>query len=160
MELTFHRTIRLKRTVWIGFLCLAAAGATSAQEPGSEFDRSKRVFEKICGNCHPLKTVVAGRRSPVQWEETLIKMIDLGAKASDDEFGMALDYLIRKHGRVNVNRAPTIDIIEVLDLPKDEAKAIVAYRREHGDYADFEALSKTPGIDLEKLKELRDAVSF
>jgi len=143
----------------MGGLCLAAAGALAAQEP-SDSSGSRRVLEKVCGNCHPLKTVIASRRTPVQWEETIIKMIDQGAKASDDEFGVALDYLIRNHGRVNLNRAPTNDIIDVLGLPSSEAKAIVAHRREHGDYADFEAVSKAPGVDVEKLKELRDAVSF
>ncbi len=149
-----------KRIFWIGILCLAGCSALAAQGPSSERDESKRTFEKVCGNCHPLKTVVGGRRSPIQWEETFVKMIGLGAKASDDDFSMALDYLIRTYGRVNVNRAPTLDIIEVLGIPSEQAQAIVAYRREHGFYADFDALSKTPGVDLEKLKALRDAVSF
>ena len=145
---------------WIATLCLSAAGAVAAQGPASKLDGSKRVFEKVCGNCHPSKTVVASRRTPVQWEDTLIKMIELGAKASDDEFGIALDYLIGKHGRVNINRAPAGDIIDVLGLPSEKAKAIVAYRRKHGNYADFDALSKTPGVDVEELKVPRDAVSF
>ena len=152
--------MHLSRIFSIATLCLATAAAAAAQRPAPELDESKRVFEKTCGNCHPIKTVVAGRRTPDQWEETFIKMIELGAKASDNDFGIALDYLIAKHGRVNVNRAPAADIIEVLGLPSEEVKAIVSYRREHGDYADFDALSKTPGIDVEKLKVLRDAVSF
>ena len=152
--------MHLTRIFWIGIICLAGGGALAAEAPTSELDESKRVFEKVCGNCHPLKTVVGGRRSPMQWEDTFVKMIGLGAKASDDEFGLALDYLIRAHGRVNVNRAPTRDIVDVLGIPAEEVKAIVAYRREHGFYADFDALSKTPGVNVEKLKELRDALSF
>ena len=114
LERLFDDDMHLMQIFWIGILCLAVSGAVAAQGPTSELDGSKRVFERICNNCHPLKIVIASRRTPIEWEETLIKMIDLGAKAPDNEFGIALDYLIRKHGRVNVNRSPTSDIIEVL----------------------------------------------
>ena len=33
-------------------------------------------------------------------------------------------------------------------------------RKANGDFKDFEGLCKVPGIDTEKLKQGRDAVSF
>ncbi|MBW8868292.1 MAG: helix-hairpin-helix domain-containing protein, partial [Acidobacteria bacterium] len=37
---------------------------------------------------------------------------------------------------------------------------IAEYRKANGEFKDFDGLSKVPGIDLEKLKQGRDAISF
>jgi competence ComEA-like helix-hairpin-helix protein len=61
---------------------------------------------------------------------------------------------------VNVNRAVAQDIAVVLGLSEKDADAVVAYRKANGDFADFDALCKVPGIDSEKLKQAREAASF
>jgi competence ComEA-like helix-hairpin-helix protein len=48
----------------------------------------------------------------------------------------------------------------VLGLTKQQASAVVAYRREHGKFEDFEALAQVPGIDAAKLEPLQDAISY
>jgi competence protein ComEA len=83
-----------------------------------------------------------------------------GAKGSDEDFGIAFDYLVRNYGKVNVNRAATREITAVLGLSAKEAEAILNYRRENGDFQDFDGLLKVPGIDVEKLKQGKDAVTF
>ena len=37
---------------------------------------------------------------------------------------------------------------------------IVKYRKEHGNFEDYDSFAKVPGLDLEKLEKLRDAISF
>jgi competence protein ComEA len=83
-----------------------------------------------------------------------------GAKGTDDEFATVFDYLLLHYGRVNVNRAPAREITAVLGVTAKDADAIVAYRGAHGDFQDFDSLIKVPGINVEKLKQGRDAVSF
>src|SRR5215470_15647862 len=70
------------RTMWV---CLAAAALAGAQEPAS-------VFQNVCGKCHPPAAVVTPRPR-VQWQETINKMVDLGAKVSAEERTILLDYL-------------------------------------------------------------------
>src|SRR3989440_13043063 len=70
------------RTMWV---CLAAAALAGAQEPAS-------VFQNVCGKCHPPEAVVTPRPR-AQWQETINKMIELGAKVSDEERTILLDYL-------------------------------------------------------------------
>jgi DNA uptake protein ComE-like DNA-binding protein len=36
----------------------------------------------------------------------------------------------------------------------------VKYRKDNGDFADFDALGKVPGLSTEKLAPLRDAIVF
>ena len=48
----------------------------------------------------------------------------------------------------------------ILSLSEKDAKGIVAYRDANGAFADFEAVKKVPDIDLKKLEEHKDAVTF
>ena len=67
------------------WVCLAAAALAGAQEPAS-------VFQNVCGKCHPPEAVVTPRPR-AQWQETINKMVDLGAKVSAEERTILLDYL-------------------------------------------------------------------
>ncbi len=120
----------------------------------------RAVLQKVCGTCHALDRVTSSRRSRSQWEEATDKMVALGAKGTEEEFTIALNYLVSQYGRVNVNTATASEIAEVLSLSAQEAEVIVKQRQDKGKFEDFEALSKTPGVAMEKLEKSRDAISF
>jgi mono/diheme cytochrome c family protein len=83
--------MRLAAAVWL----TAAAG--SAQQP--DMATSKAAFTKVCGTCHTTESALAERRTKAQWEESIDKMVQLGAKATDDEFAAILNYLVSQYGR-------------------------------------------------------------
>ena len=70
------------RIIWV---CLATAALAGAQEPAS-------VFQNVCGKCHAPEAVITPRPR-AQWQETINKMVDLGAKVSPEERTILLDYL-------------------------------------------------------------------
>lgn len=121
---------------------------------------SKEAFLKVCATCHRPEVASAGRRTRSQWEEVVEKMISKGAKGTDDEFLLILDYLVAEHGRVNVNNASANEMSEILGISHEEADAIVKYRRTNGKFEDFEGLSKVPQLDITKLEKKRSAISF
>jgi competence ComEA-like helix-hairpin-helix protein len=132
-----------------------------AQGAGAQAQRqSQALLQKVCGTCHALERVTSTRRSRAQWGETMEKMISMGAKGTDAEFAAILSYLIQQYGRVNVNTAPADEIAEVVALPAKDAEAIVKYRREKGNFDNFEAFAKVPGLDLVKLEKKRDAIAL
>lgn len=136
-----------------------APSAPVVQDAAS--DPAAPVFANVCGKCHPKERVTAMRRTRSQWEEVITTMITArAAQISDDDFDTVLGYLSRHYGRVNVNRAPAPDMVEVLHVDETVAASIVTYRKEHGAFADFDALTKVPGVDREKLEPLRDAILF
>ena len=150
----------LKRNLG-AFLAFLMALLCPAQDSKVPDEAAKQVFRKVCGNCHPPEAVTSTRRTQAEWEATFFKMIDEeGAKGTDDEFTMVFDYLLLHYGRVNVNRAPAREITAVLGLTAKDADAIVGYRGAQGEFQDFDSLLKVPGIDVEKLRQGRDAVSF
>jgi competence ComEA-like helix-hairpin-helix protein len=134
-------------------LAVAVVPSVSAQDPPP-------AFARVCSKCHDGTRIIEGRRLRSQWEETLEKMVALGAAGTDEDFEAVLDYLVRAHGRVNVNTAAADEIGLVLHLDANQSGAIVKYREEHGKFADFEALTKVPGIPIEGLKKVRDAILF
>ena len=144
-----------------GLLSAAVPISGSAHPQQDAASKAEQVFTAVCSKCHPVDRIVGSRRTRSQWEETITSMITTrGAQISDDDFDTILNYLAREYGRVDMNRAPTPDMVEVLGLPETMAAAIVSYRREHGRFEDFDALMKVPGIDKEKLEQKRDAVFF
>ena len=147
----------------VGLSCLIVSAAIaweSGSRPAQE-SKSQQVFATVCGRCHPVERITAVRRTRKQWEETIDSMITArGAQISDEEFDIILSYLTKEYGRVDINRAPADEIVEVVRIADEMAASIVAYRKQHGPFEDFDALLKVPGIDREALEKHRDAISF
>jgi competence ComEA-like helix-hairpin-helix protein len=150
---------RVAAAIFVAGLAVVAgaAVATSAQEPD---DHPAVAFKRVCSSCHDADRILANRRTRTQWEEVIEKMIDRGAEGTADDFTAAEEYLLRVSGRVNINRALGKDIVTVLGLTQKDADAIAEYRKANGDFKDFDGVCKVPGIDVEKLKQGRDAISF
>jgi competence ComEA-like helix-hairpin-helix protein len=146
------------RRIACAVLLAGAILPAHAQQPAQ--DKSAEAFTKVCSTCHDASRILATRRTRTQWEEVIDKMVERGAQGTDEEFAAVEDYLLRNFGRVNVNRAIAADIAMITGITEKDAYAIVSYRKSHGDFADFEALCKVPGIDVEKLKLAQEAVSF
>ena len=148
-------------------LIVLSLGAGLAQEPqkpetkSPEEVKAEETFTRNCVKCHPVDRIAGSRRTRTQWEEVMTTMQTArGAVIADEEWDVILDYLVKQHGRVNVNRATADDLVEVLGLTPESADTIVKYRREHGNFEDFDAFAKVPGLDLGKLEKKRDAISF
>ena len=133
------------------------------QSSGSEAradDPVAPLFAEMCGRCHDAARIVAMRRTRTGWEDVINMMIEKGATGTERDFEKVYDYLLRHYGVVSINLATTDDLTTIVGLSKKDADAIVAYRKEKGPFADLEALKKVPGIDVKKLEEHKDAVTF
>ena len=145
----------------VGIASAAHETAAARPQPQEQDARAAQTFQAVCSRCHPLERVTTMRRTRSQWEEAITTMITTrGAQVSDDDFVTILDYLVKEYGRVDINRAQPPDIVEVLAVPDATAAAIVAYRKEHGKFADFDALTKVPGVNREEMEKKREAIVF
>jgi competence protein ComEA len=142
---------------WVVRPARAAAGQASPQPSA---DQGAQTFQRICNDCHDTGRILSTRRTKVGWEEVLDEMANKGATATDDEWSVILDYVLRHFGRVNVNRAPADELALILGLTGDQAASVVGYRTAHGPFADFDAFAKVPGLDPARLAEERDAITF
>ena len=125
-----------------------------ASGPGAD------AFQRVCVLCHTPDRIVSVRKTKVEWEEIIDKMITRGAQVTDDNYGTIEDYLLRNYGKVNVNKAVKDDLVLIGGFTAAEADAVMKFRTDNGPIADFETLEKVPGLDAKKLEEKRDALTF
>ena len=59
---------------------------------------ARETFQKVCGACHPAETVTAQRRTRAQWQESINSMVARGAKGTEEELTLVLDYLTAQFG--------------------------------------------------------------
>jgi mono/diheme cytochrome c family protein len=59
---------------------------------------ARDAFQKVCSGCHALETATSQRRTRAQWQESINSMIAKGAKGTEAEFALILDYLTAQNG--------------------------------------------------------------
>jgi cytochrome c5 len=58
----------------------------------------KQILLNVCTMCHDLGRIRLGRRSPEEWEETLVSMLNEGAPLSEEQFPVIHAYLSKHFG--------------------------------------------------------------
>lgn len=132
---------------------LAAAWAGGAAQPSdqpsdqaSELAREGQSLKAVCGRCHNLQIVMDTPKSYDAWHDTVQKMVDLGAKGSDDQLDDVMDYLHRTMTTIDVNSADADELEMVLHVSETTAEAIVARRRTK-KFAGLADLKSVAGVD-------------
>jgi len=120
---------------------------------------------KVCGKCHSVEQAASLRQSRTGWEETVAKMVGMGAEGSDEEYEAVLTYLTKNFGpetpkAVNVNKATPVEIESVLGLTRAESAAIVQYRTDKGTFKSIDDLKSVPGLDYAKVERKKALVTF
>lgn len=125
----------------------------------------KTATVQVCGKCHSPERAVSLHQSDSEWEETITKMVKLGARGSDDEFDAIFVYLTQhfgpqKPGPININKANAVDLETTLLLRRSQAMAILQYRSQNGDFKSIDDLRKVPGLDFSKIEAKRARILF
>jgi competence protein ComEA len=117
-----------------------------------------------CGKCHAPTVVMSKGQSREGWEETVVKMVGMGATGSDEEFSAIVDYLVKNFpaapAKVNVNKATAAEIESQLGFTTKQAQDIVAYRDKVGSFKTADDLKKVPELDAKDVDAKRDRMSF
>src|SRR6187455_2965323 len=72
-------------------LALPAAASAQAFPDGP----GKEILEKKCSTCHAPEQVTTFGRSPEEWHEVVVNMIDLGAEVNEEEAKVLVEYLAK-----------------------------------------------------------------
>jgi competence protein ComEA len=180
MKIAWKWTAHLPQGIVWG-LCLFAASSLSAlsSTPRQETSKSasaqqkqdfpegpgRDTFLRVCSGCHSPANVIPNGQSREGWEETITKMVGLGATGTDEEFSEILDYLTKNfppvsHPKVNVNKATADQLRTGLGLTSKEAEGIVAYREKNGDFNSLDDLKRVPEVDAARLDAKKNLVVF
>jgi competence ComEA-like helix-hairpin-helix protein len=139
----------------------ASRARPKGQDPAAPAEDPVMLFNRMCSDCHDSDRIVAPRRTRSEWEEVIREMIVEGATGSEEEFQRVFEYLLLTYGKVYINTTTRADELTLtLGLSKKDAEAILAYRTKNGPFADLEALKKVPDIEVRKIDEHQDALTF
>ena len=137
---------------------LTAVGAGQVQLP----DRpGKEETVRVCGTCHEAQRAASLRLTREGWQDTIAKMVALGAKGSDDELAKVLDYL-SEHFKgdapqpLNLNSATAIELESIAGLLRKEAAVWIEHRKKVGPCKSLDDLKKVSGVPFKKIDDRRD----
>lgn len=98
MTKRFHRLALLSAALLLGAAGIVLQPQVEATNT-TQVD-ARAITQKVCGSsCHALERATVSPRSRAQWEDVMSKMISMGAKATDEEYTIVLNYLATNHGR-------------------------------------------------------------
>jgi competence protein ComEA len=125
----------------------------------------KAATIRICGKCHSPERAASLHQPRNAWEETVVKMVKLGAQGTDEEFDAVLTYLSKNFGReipgpINMNTADAVDLEAGLLLLRSHAQAIIQYREVNGNFKSIDDLRKIPGLDFQKIEVKKARLVF
>lgn len=145
-----------------------AARQDPAQQPQPNFSGEglpdgpgKDTMVKVCGVCHEPRRAASVRLTRDGWSSTLEDMQRRGAKMTDAEFEVVLDYLVAHFlgeaaKPLNVNSASQIELESVAGLLRKEAAAVIKYRDDKGPFKTLDDMKKVPGLDFKKIDARRE----
>jgi len=120
---------------------------------------------RVCGKCHSPELAASLHQSRSAWEDTIVKMMKLGAQGSDEELEAVLGYLSSHFSTeipapIDINKARAVDLEAGLLLGRSQAKAIIEYRDQNGGFKSLDDLRKVPGIDFQKIESKKSRLVF
>jgi competence ComEA-like helix-hairpin-helix protein len=150
--------------LWLcaGACALLACAADDAMKSMPD-GPGKDALVKMCSQCHGTDNIRKLRLDKDGWADQVSDMLDRGAQGSDADIAAVTDYLAANfgpHSKVLANTAPLAEWKAVLGFTTDEAKAIVAWREQNGDFTGWRDLLKVPGIDPAKVEAKKDQMAF
>ena len=125
----------------------------------------KAATVRVCGSCHSPERATSLHQTRQGWEETVTKMAKLGAQGTEDDFDAILLYLSKSFGPevpgpLNINKATSVDLETTLLLRRSQARAILQYRAQNGDFKSIDDLRNVPGLDFAKIEAKKGRLVF
>jgi competence protein ComEA len=155
-----------RKSLWVpfraGLVLTVLAGAVYADLPEGP---GKAATVRICGSCHSPERAASLHQSRSAWEDTIVKMMKLGAQGSDEELEAVLRYLstyfaTEPPSPINMNKARAVELEAGLLLLRSQAEAVIEYRNKNGDFRSVEDLRKVPGLDFQKVESRKGRLVF
>jgi competence protein ComEA len=156
----FHLSISIAGIAITAGLLVVSSHAARAQSQLPD-GPGKDAVTRMCGTCHPVERAASVRLTQAGWQDTVGKMMTLGAKGSDEDVKAVVEYLSThfkgEAGKpLNLNTATSIDLESITLFLRKESAAWIAYRAKNGPCKTVDDLKKVPGVDFKKIEERRE----
>jgi competence ComEA-like helix-hairpin-helix protein len=127
---------------------------------------AKEYVNQICLQCHQPAMLLGQKRTESDWKKTVARMATKGVPGTAEQFDAIAVYMARNFGqaedttKLNMNKANPDELVAVIGLTPDEAKALVAFRNKHGDFREWGDMLVVYGVDGLKIEAAKDKMTF
>jgi competence ComEA-like helix-hairpin-helix protein len=121
------------------------------------------MVAQSCLACHASAYFRRLRIDKDAWSDKVGDMMDRGAKITDAQAMVIVEYLVHTFGpgaKMNVNTAPYEELKAILSLSNPETQALVAARKEKGEFKSIEELKAVSGVDEKKIEAKKEMITF
>ena len=90
--------MRLAASIAAGVAATFIPSAPGGENPGTGTfppGAGQPQVQAACGPCHAVTVVTSARKRPEEWERLVEVMITRGARVSDADYDVIVDYLVR-----------------------------------------------------------------
>lgn len=150
-------------TGFLSMVCLISPAFGQKDFPDGP---AKEYINKICLQCHQPAQLLSQRRTESDWKKTIARMATKGVSAPSEQFDAIAVYMSKNFGKeedatkLNMNKANAGELVTVIGLTPEEAKALIAFREKHGDYREWGDMLVVYGVDGLKIEAAKDKMTF
>ena len=153
----------MRSTTFFGVGLTLVAGTMCAQTLPDGPGRAATI--RVCGKCHSPERAASLHQRRSAWEDTIVKMVKLGAQGSDEELEAILNYLSSHFatelpGPIDINKSRAVDLEAGLLLRRSQAVAIIDYRDKNGSFKSLDDLRNVPGVDFQAIETKKSRIVF
>jgi competence protein ComEA len=121
---------------------------------------NRELTVRVCAGCHEPQRAASLRLTREGWQDVVAKMLNLGARATEEEAVKVIDYLAENYKGeaakpINMNTAPAVELESVAGLLRKEAALWIKYRNDT-PCKSIDDLKKVPGFPFKKVDGRRD----
>src|SRR5579863_1879103 len=114
---------------------------------------AKEYINQICLQCHQPAMLLGQKRTESDWKKTVARMATKGVPGTPEQFDAIAAYMAQNFGkaedttRLKINKAGVDDLVKVIGLTPEEAKALIAFRDKHGEFREWGDMLVIYGVD-------------
>jgi competence ComEA-like helix-hairpin-helix protein len=127
---------------------------------------AKEYIGQICLQCHQPAMLLGQKRTESDWKKTVARMATKGVPGTPEQFDAIAAYMAKNFGqaedltKINMNKAKADELVTVIGLTPEEAKALIGFREKHGDFREWGDMLVIYGVDGLKIEAAKDKMTF
>jgi competence ComEA-like helix-hairpin-helix protein len=127
---------------------------------------AKEYINQICLQCHQPAMLLGQKRTESDWKKTVARMATKGVPGTAEQFDAIAAYMAKNFGKgedltkLNMNKAQAEDLVTVIGLTPDEARALIGFRNKHGEFREWGDMLVVYGVDGLKIEAAKDKMTF
>lgn len=150
------------RSIWRSLaIPLSGAVALALAVPCVADDNSQNFADvkAVCTRCHTADAFLSTPRSWQRWNDVFHQMMEHGATGTESQLAGVTEFFLSNLTIINVNTSPADEIEWVLNA-SPSVRDFIVERRMKREFTSLADLSSVPGIDHERLRQLKARILF